>query len=91
MRHQLDFEKPIVELQNKLDELKKHRETSSLGISFEEEVALIEKKLEDKHRKELHALLEKSGIAGQVDISEFRRYGSARRLYNFHVDNASAY
>jgi methylamine---glutamate N-methyltransferase subunit B len=51
----------------------------------------IEKKLEDKHRKELYALLKKSGIAGQVDISEFHRYGSARRLYNFHVDNASAY
>jgi len=51
----------------------------------------IEKKLEEKHRKELHALLEKAGIAGQVDLSEFRRYGSARRLYHFRVDNASAY
>src|SRR5438445_4081737 len=51
MRHQLDFEKPIVELQNKLDELKKHRETSSLGISFEEEVALIEKKIEETKRQ----------------------------------------
>jgi methylamine---glutamate N-methyltransferase subunit B len=28
---------------------------------------------------------------GQVDPSEFRRYGSARKLYNFHVDNAGAY
>src|SRR6266702_262490 len=27
MKHQLDFEKPIIELQNKLDELKKHPET----------------------------------------------------------------
>ena len=26
-----------------------------------------------------------------VDPSDFRRYGSARRLYNFHVDNAQAY
>ena len=26
-----------------------------------------------------------------VDASRFRRYGSARRLYNFHVDNAGAY
>lgn len=51
----------------------------------------IEKKLEEKHRKDLHALLERASIAGQVDIGEFRRYGSARRLYNFHVDNASAY
>jgi len=47
MKHQLDFEKPIVELQHKLEELKKHPETHSLGISFEEEVALIEKKLEE--------------------------------------------
>src|SRR6266446_701511 len=51
MKHQLDFEKPIVELQNKLDELKKNPETSSLGISFEEEVALIEKKLEETRRQ----------------------------------------
>src|SRR6267378_2279775 len=51
MRHQLDFEKPIVELQHKLEELKKHPETHSLGISFEEEVALIEKKLEETKRQ----------------------------------------
>src|SRR4051794_30405541 len=51
MKHHLDFEKPIVELQAKLEELKKHPETHSLGISFEEEVALIEKKLEDTKRQ----------------------------------------
>src|SRR2546423_10946858 len=51
MRHQLDFEKPITELQSKLEELKKHPETHSLGISFEEEVALIEKKLEETRRQ----------------------------------------
>jgi acetyl-CoA carboxylase carboxyl transferase subunit alpha len=51
MKHQFDFEKPIVELQNKLTELRKHPETHSLGISFEEEVALIEKKLEDTRRQ----------------------------------------
>jgi acetyl-CoA carboxylase carboxyl transferase subunit alpha len=51
MKHQLDFEKPIVELQTKLEELKKHPETSTLGISFEEEVALIEKKLEETRRQ----------------------------------------
>ena len=26
-----------------------------------------------------------------VDPADFRRYGSARRLYNFHVDNLGAY
>jgi acetyl-CoA carboxylase carboxyl transferase subunit alpha len=51
MRHQLDFEKPIVELQNKLAELKKHPETHSLGLSFEEEITLIEKKIEETRRQ----------------------------------------
>jgi acetyl-CoA carboxylase carboxyl transferase subunit alpha len=51
MKHQLDFEKPIVELQNKLAELKKHPETHSLGISFEEEIRLIEKKIEETRRQ----------------------------------------
>jgi acetyl-CoA carboxylase carboxyl transferase subunit alpha len=51
MKHQLDFEKPIAELQTKLEELKKHPETHALGISFEEEVALIEKKLEETKRQ----------------------------------------
>src|SRR4051794_8370472 len=51
MKHQLDFEKPIVETENKLAELKKHPETHSLGISFEEEVAVIEKKLEETKRQ----------------------------------------
>jgi acetyl-CoA carboxylase carboxyl transferase subunit alpha len=51
MKHQLDFEKPIAELQAKLEELKKHPEKHSLGISVEEEVALIEKKLEETKRQ----------------------------------------
>jgi acetyl-CoA carboxylase carboxyl transferase subunit alpha len=51
MKHQLDFEKPIAELQNKLAELKKHPETHSLDISVEEEVSLIEKKLEETKRQ----------------------------------------
>jgi len=51
MKHQLDFEKPIVELQNKLEELRKHPEAHSLDISVEEEVALIQKKLEETRRQ----------------------------------------
>jgi hypothetical protein len=35
-------------------------------------------------------LLDAAGI-DDVDPAEFRRYGSARRLYNFHVDNLGAY
>ena len=51
MKHQLDFEKPIIELQAKLDELREHPEKHSLGISFEEEIQLIEKKLEETRRQ----------------------------------------
>jgi acetyl-CoA carboxylase carboxyl transferase subunit alpha len=50
MKHYLDFEKPIVELQRKLEELRKHPDTHSLGISFEEEATLIEKKIEETRR-----------------------------------------
>ena len=32
-----------------------------------------------------------AGLGGEVDAGEFRRYGSARQLYHFHVDNADAY
>jgi acetyl-CoA carboxylase carboxyl transferase subunit alpha len=45
VKHQLDFEKPIIELQNKLDDLKKHPETHALDVRFEEEIRLIEKKI----------------------------------------------
>lgn len=45
MRHYLDFEKPIAELQRKLDELRAHPETHSLGISWEEEIQGLERKI----------------------------------------------
>jgi acetyl-CoA carboxylase carboxyl transferase subunit alpha len=45
MKHYLDFEKPIVELQRKLDDLKKHP-----GISLENEIAQIEKKIEETRK-----------------------------------------
>lgn len=51
MKHQLDFEKPILELQRKLDELKKHPETHSTGISFEEEITQMEKKIVEMRRQ----------------------------------------
>ena len=43
-----------------------------------------------EHVAILDRLLADAGVAG-VSAREFRRYGSARGLYNFHVDNASAY
>ena len=51
MRHQLDFEKPIVELQNKLAELKKHPEMHALGIGVEAQIQQIEDKIEETRRQ----------------------------------------
>jgi len=49
MKHHLDFEKPIAELQAKLEELKKHPETP--GLNVQDEIALIEKKIEETKRQ----------------------------------------
>ena len=51
----------------------------------------IEKPMRDEHKRALHGVLERAGFDGQIDPAEFRRYGSARKLYNFHVDHAGAY
>src|SRR6202012_5755103 len=48
----------------------------------------IEKPMADRHRALLREKLDAAGFGGQVDVADFRRYGSARQLYNFHVDNA---
>ncbi len=49
----------------------------------------IEKEMRSEHVEELTELLEKAGF--DEDPATFKRYGSARQLYNFKVDNASAY
>ena len=51
----------------------------------------IEKEMRDEHREQLYGKLKLAGLAGEIDPSEFKRYGSARNLYHFHVDNAGAY
>jgi glutamate synthase domain-containing protein 3 len=51
----------------------------------------IEKTLKEEHRTQLGKLLKEAGLDGQVDPSEFRRYGSGRTLYHFHMDNLEAY
>jgi glutamate synthase domain-containing protein 3 len=50
----------------------------------------VEKEVRDEHRVEIASLLERAGI-DDVGADEFRRYGSARQLYNFHIDNAGSY
>jgi acetyl-CoA carboxylase carboxyl transferase subunit alpha len=51
MKHQLDFEKPIAELQRKLEELTKHRDTHSIGIDFDEEIVRMEEKIAETRKQ----------------------------------------
>ncbi len=55
----------------------------SLGADCEK------KEMRPEHITLLQELLDEAGI--DADPSEFTRYGSARNLYNFDVDNAGAY
>ena len=50
----------------------------------------IEKEMRPEHLKKLAELLERAGVK-DVRPDEFKRYGSARKLYNFNIDNADAY
>jgi glutamate synthase domain-containing protein 3 len=49
----------------------------------------IEKPVKAEHLAELSELLSAAGRT--EDPTEFRRYGSARQLYHFKVDNSAAY
>ncbi len=59
-------------------------EVSSLGADC------IEKDMQQEHLDELKTLLAAAGM-DDVDVSKFRRYGSARKLYNFNIDHAGDY
>jgi len=50
----------------------------------------IEKEMRPEHHEMLTKLIANAGLNG-VKSSEFKRYGSARKLYNFNIDNADAY
>lgn len=56
---------------------------SSLGADC------VEKEMRDEHVAQLRDLLQRAGT--DADPGEFRRYGSARRLYNFDIDHAGEY
>ena len=56
----------------------------SLGADCEEQAMTA------ADRATVAALLARAGF-GEFEAAEFRRYGSAKRLYHFHVDNAGAY
>lgn len=49
----------------------------------------VEKEMRPEHLATLQRLLTEAGASAEP--SEFRRYGSARKLYNFDIDNAGAY
>jgi methylamine---glutamate N-methyltransferase subunit B len=51
----------------------------------------VEKPLDEPHKGELAKLLEAAGMNGSVDPASFRRYGSARKLYHFRIDNVGSY
>ncbi len=49
----------------------------------------IEKEMRAEHLEDLAKLLERAKLKHKPE--SFRRYGSARKLYNFNVDHADAY
>lgn len=51
----------------------------------------IHKEMRDEHKAAVHDVLTRAGFNGEIDPSEFKRYGSARNLYNFNVDHAGDY
>ena len=50
----------------------------------------VEKEMREEHLEQLALLLGRAEI-DDVQPGEFRRYGSARTLYNFHADNLGSY
>ena len=51
----------------------------------------IEKEMRPEHIALLADLLKRVEADGKAKPEEFKRYGSARKLYNFNIDNAAAY
>jgi len=49
----------------------------------------VEKPMREEHVQELSRLLAGAGV--DADVSAFRRYGSARRLYHFNIDHVDQY
>jgi glutamate synthase domain-containing protein 3 len=50
----------------------------------------VEKEMREEHIQAVQRHLERAGIT-DVSPLELKRYGSARKLYHFHVDNVDAY
>lgn len=50
----------------------------------------VKKEMQDDHYKEIASLLAAAKFSG-VGVSDFHRYGSARDLYHFKVENVGSY
>ena len=62
-----------------------HGSVKSLGADC------IEKEMREEHKTAVHDVLTRAGFNGEIDPGDFKRYGSARKLYNFNVDHAGDY
>jgi glutamate synthase domain-containing protein 3 len=51
----------------------------------------IEKPMTPDDRGRLADVLRRGGLNGEAEVDDFRMYGSARRLYHFHIDNIASY
>jgi glutamate synthase domain-containing protein 3 len=51
----------------------------------------IEKPMTPDDKTRLADLLDRAGLRDGIDLDNFRMYGSARRLYHFHIDNLTSY
>jgi len=60
-------------------------EVKSLGTDC------IEKPMTSDDRQRLADVLRRGGLNGEAGVGDFRMYGSARRLYHFHIDNIASY
>jgi hypothetical protein len=47
--------------------------------------------MREEHYQFLRDKLQAACVTDDVDIRQFRRFGSARALYHFHTDHADAY
>ena len=51
----------------------------------------VEKPMTADDKTRLADVLDRAGLRDEIEVDEFRLYGSARRLYHFHIDNITSY
>ena len=51
MKHLLDFEKPYIDLQRQLDELRGQPQETDVALDFDDEIRQLEEKIEAKKRE----------------------------------------